>query len=721
MITIALDEQGDFENLEGKLNREPVFIGGIVYDDVDDETDLVNEQVRLERYLKRMCLEAGGRYPNDLHVASHGGTSNRETVKQVKTRFGLTIKEFMEHGTWNGRELLQEARKGKYYIFISMRGRNGKKALLSSRVSEVVREDFASNLYVHMAEEVVMRLLFHNPILQNIRKFKLELATRRVILKDGAERYNREAKRREYEKLGFHEVVRENGSDSQATTEYQLTNPTNYRTAIEREMLQCENHAVMTERIGVKSIYYDHAKTNMVFLYLADAVCSHLSYNREGTQPHEWIESFFEVSKQINPRSSNMIWAYDEADEYFSKGLRAAEEKDFYLALGHIFDGIRCTSTMRDFYTKYWYPLVIDFARAKADPQSFSMAIRKLNDSIMSNELNQEKLIYIYEVLEKTGEEMGFVDKKQEAILYHLYDAGVSAYTHMGRSEKAKQRFEKTKQYAEYVSMEAFLRTRNKMVVFLCDTQAFDEALKISDENVVYHEMLSEMKKQIFQSESHESLNHAKALSQRAQVYAFMENDNAEIDFTAALGILDRDTPDYLITESYLMHYYIASGNKKGYEECARHYYGERNSLKGQFDYIARKGAGENARFALKYALYVYIKALYTFYSEDISPNGGLLNKLKGIEKALTDLNKNAENQINGHPWELIYKYVALIMIQHQQMDEARRYMEKIEQFAQTNEGLLRDIANAGWRVCNDKIKGNVIREDGLTLKYMHV
>ena len=32
-ITIALDEQGDFENLEGKLEKAPVFIGGIIYDD----------------------------------------------------------------------------------------------------------------------------------------------------------------------------------------------------------------------------------------------------------------------------------------------------------------------------------------------------------------------------------------------------------------------------------------------------------------------------------------------------------------------------------------------------------------------------------------------------------------------------------------------------------------------------------------------------------------
>ena len=29
----------------------------------------------------------------------------------------------------------------------------------------------------------------------------------------------------------------------------------------------------------------------------------------------------------------------------------------------------------------------------------------------------------------------------------------------------------------------------------------------------------------------------------------------------------------------------------------------------------------------------------------------------------MSDISKNAEKQINGHPWEIIYKYLALIML----------------------------------------------------------
>ena len=44
MITIALDEQGDFENLKHKLRSEPVFIGGIIYDDAGDSDDYDREK-----------------------------------------------------------------------------------------------------------------------------------------------------------------------------------------------------------------------------------------------------------------------------------------------------------------------------------------------------------------------------------------------------------------------------------------------------------------------------------------------------------------------------------------------------------------------------------------------------------------------------------------------------------------------------------------------------
>ena len=36
MFTMALDKQCHFENLNKKLNTEPVFIGGVLYDDCGD-------------------------------------------------------------------------------------------------------------------------------------------------------------------------------------------------------------------------------------------------------------------------------------------------------------------------------------------------------------------------------------------------------------------------------------------------------------------------------------------------------------------------------------------------------------------------------------------------------------------------------------------------------------------------------------------------------------
>ncbi len=164
MITVALDEQGDFENLNNKLNSEPVFIGGVLYDDCGDSNDFDTEKRRLQSYLRNVCSDAGGVYPKDLHFASEGGTNNSHIVKEVKTVFGNTIKEFLEEGTWRNYDLGFAPRRGKYYIFASLRGENGKAELLAKSVSEAVREDFASNLYLHMAEDVVERMLFHNPI-----------------------------------------------------------------------------------------------------------------------------------------------------------------------------------------------------------------------------------------------------------------------------------------------------------------------------------------------------------------------------------------------------------------------------------------------------------------------------------------------------------------------------------------------------------------------------
>lgn len=694
MITIALDEQGDFENLENKLNIEPVFIGGVLYDDCGYSVDYDTEKKRLQSYLKNVCKDAGGRYPQDLHFSSERGFNNGRMVKKVKTLLGETIKEFLEEGTWKKSDLGFGARKGKYYIFASLRGEHGKTELLAKNISEAVRENFASNLYLHMAEDVVERMLFHNPVISYMKQVRLELATRRVIL----EGKDRQERMKEYQKLGYAAVQRPEEQRGPGITEYILTNPTNYRTAVEREMLRSGKNNIMIDRIGVKSIFYKHQKDGMDFLYLADAICAHLSFNRKGDTESAWLESFNDISENINGKCRNLIWGYDEADEYFEKSWRAVEKDDYYTALSLIFDGMKCESAMREFYVRKWYPLVAETIIKNAKVADLSIAIKKFKDSIMENNLNQEKLVYIYEILEKVGETVHFSNKKEEAELYDLYDAGVSAYTHIGDAENAKKCFEKTQQYAEYVGTEVFLRTRNRMVVFLGDMLEFPKALDIADENVKYHELLSNMKKQIFKDESYESLNHAIALSQRAQIYAFMEDARAEEDFLNALKTMDPETPDRLITESYLLHYYISSGNKEKYEELAREYFGGKNSLKDQFNYLAREGARQQARFSLKFAAYVYIKALYKFYLENIPEK--LINKLKDIDTSLSNLNKEAEKQINGHPWEIIYKYLALIMRRYNEGEVASAYEDKIKMFADQSEGIIQSIAKDSLREC---------------------
>ena len=57
MLTIALNEYGDFHHLGQKENslKHIHFITGIVYDDEGSEQDLRNEQIRLDRFFRAVA------------------------------------------------------------------------------------------------------------------------------------------------------------------------------------------------------------------------------------------------------------------------------------------------------------------------------------------------------------------------------------------------------------------------------------------------------------------------------------------------------------------------------------------------------------------------------------------------------------------------------------------------------------------------------------------
>ena len=239
---------------------------------------------------------------------------------------------------------------------------------------------------------------------------------------------------------------------------------------------------------------------------------------------------------------------------------------------------------------------------------------------------------------------------ESKRIIYMLYDAAVTAYCHIGDSKGAEKYFEKCTAYARYTGLEDYLNTRNKMAVFCGDSFEYEKAEEISNKNIEYLELMAEVKKEIDLPGMDEEiyLALAKAYSQRGQVHAFQKKEEAELEFRKALKLYDKDSANYKISQSYLMHYYLDQRMKTAYLTESKEYFGNYDSLEQQFEYILNEGRKSDSLFNVKYALYVFFKGIYYFRFEELS-------------MALWEKIKSKEWEFRGHPKELIYKYLRLI------------------------------------------------------------
>ena len=187
MYVIALDEKGNFESPD----NEEKMVAGLIY--CGSEEDIKEERKRIEVYLRMLCDEVNNDlsvnnsdtdtccYPEDLHLrnSKENGSENRiingRNVHALKTKMAETISNFLIRGRFRD-ELISEyqmpenryifrilPRKGRYFIYANLCSRNGKEKLLGSHVGKLVKDDFASNLYIHMAEDVISRLLLQTP------------------------------------------------------------------------------------------------------------------------------------------------------------------------------------------------------------------------------------------------------------------------------------------------------------------------------------------------------------------------------------------------------------------------------------------------------------------------------------------------------------------------------------------------------------------------------
>lgn len=102
------------------------------------------------------------------------------------------------------------------------------------------------DLYFHMADELISRLIFNNPLIDDIQEISLDIATRRSALLENNSRLFKE-----YKKQGYKAEQAEDGK-----YQFRLTNPDIYRTVIAKAILEAEQPNIKIINFNVKSIGY---------------------------------------------------------------------------------------------------------------------------------------------------------------------------------------------------------------------------------------------------------------------------------------------------------------------------------------------------------------------------------------------------------------------------------------------------------------------------------
>lgn len=693
MLTISLDEYGDFEGLKNR--NEPIFIAGIIYDDLGIEKEKNTERGRIEAFYRAVIKDASTKayestsefqYPSALH-SNHDWIRNREIVGSVKEVVNKNLSEFIQNGTYQERPLpyinsqgntsSYPPRKGRYYLFVILKSDVGMGNLLKPNASILARDNYASNLYFHMADELLTRLLFHNPIIEKVEDVAIDVATRST----------RDLSRidplfQEYKKIGYREI--EIGKDS-GIYRFSLTNGDVYRSVIADEIIRTGKTKLSISSFRVSSINYDKKANNQEFLYLSDSVCSYLSYNTSGDNSATWLKQISQHIEDLTGRDDNLVFGYDEIDLFFRKAWNAYESGDYYNALSITFDGMREKGAFSDYYKDKWFQRLSDVISGSASEAAFAAAVQKLHLSVLSNSFDQDKGIFIFTHIEPIAERI--LDKIHTAetrkLIYQLYDTGISVYTHIGDSASAAACFDKCVETADAVGFEEYLATRNRWIVSCCDNFDLATAKDLAEDNVFYQKCIADMKREVqlpgLQCEDTISLG--KAYSQAGQVYAFLRDKKAEDYFRDALKCFLPDSANNKITQSYLLHFYLdnykSSDYTDSFSKIVADYFGGNKSISKQLKYIVDEGTRNDSLINLKYALYVFVRSLYCYKLEDITQS--ISEKLFNIEKEIAKKKKTDTWELSGHPSELIFMYLSLIEIARGNNEYAEYYKSRID------------------------------------------
>lgn len=701
MYRLALDEYGDFEGI--RKERKPVFVGGVLFDDAKEEGEIAREEQRIRAYyemiLREVSEEIGKKltYPVGLHVGKADSPeelkASNTIVSKVKSIITDTLGEFLQNGTFRNQPLKGEDGKvcpnrlGKYYLYTILKSEEGKLERIRNNAGVLLKDNFASNLYFHMASEAIGRAVFHNPYITEESDFSLHIATRVTPPMEPDCDMSKE-----YYKLGY----RPRGTRDKERVYYSLTNADVYRSAVSQFVAnQNPKQHKIREFLSTSIKYEDSADSdiNYEFLYLADSVCAYLSYQTEraGKTARDWLYEIEKRAKLLVPEKQLLLFVYDDIDSLYTSALEDYRNGNLLDALEKCYESQNFKSEFADFYNAKWFPLIRKSVEAITDETVLYRAIRIFYNMQLSNTYNQDKGSYILKSILTAANrlEKETPDTYEKKDCYaKLYLSAAVAYCHLGNGRKAESYYHQLEQRVGTVDLSELLRARNLLFVCYTDSLEWDKALQLAEKNLMAQKRITDMKKELFPCDNPDlRAEEGKDYSTLGQIKAFMKSAEAEEEFMNALNLFEKESADYYITLSYLIHHYLEAGEKEKCLERMKEYFGGYSDAEEQFDYLVQIGFAKAPLVSFKFGYYLFLKGLYLYGPEKITDS--LWNKIRNIEAYI---NTNCEVysggdkkwKLVGHPTELIRKYTALLALR--QRDE--------EILEETKKELLVSLAN---------------------------
>lgn len=727
MITVAYDESKGFERGD-RAKTVPVMVAGIVYDDngelqykYPDREPFGLENMRIISYLRKVCDKTGGSFPDDLH----GLKRQNETMdKELRE----TLPEFFKKGTYRGEALVYSKdkkiaykrisdeyspvdRKGEYQIVTIL-----KKGNVSENNKEgVYAENVESGTYMLMIRELIHKGIFLNPYIgptdpHTRMKTNFNVPTRVTPFVD--EERSKEYRNKRYA-LAKKQINRETGK-----TEYQ------YRLIEDGEIREIVHSYSGSIRPVDAEFFIDSIDNGYsaesdyekyAFLFLSDILVSFL---KEGVAIKDYFKrpkdkEILERIERMNQGNNNMLFYLSDEDKFYDTARTAEMNGDIFEALSALFSGRNeYEGDITNYYSKEIFPKIEKRLERTTSNKNFEAALEKASQYSKyrtdDTEFNPRKLVYIFEELEKISHNT----KPPKKMLARLYGLGVAAYNHIADHQSAQRCMEKLGEYEGSLEESEKTFLDNRGITNYLNQAKYDEAVSLGlellglDSGEDYNQ---DTLKQEFEKLSIARESVYKVISSLGQAYAFKNDNRAEICFKTVLDSREEidDSGNIFFTMSLLMHWYIESQNKEQYEKYAKEYYGGNESQTEQFAYVLGLGKAHNRELpTFKFALFLFIKAFYTFYKDDAN-NCAVLTKLVSIDSTIKK-DKEIVSDLTDHPWELIFKYAALLDTDRTEI------VEKMEKSVQgTTDGMLDCIVKMG---AVDYIKKkNELDEDNLS------